>query len=60
MMGIMYAEMNISRDYTVCLLTPDMEESRHVQLIKQGIVSLGLKFRDPLAAAVNMIVYAEF
>ena len=58
---------NVSRDeykagFTLFAydLTPDMEESGHVQLIKQGIVSLGLKFRDALAAAVNVIVYAEF
>ena len=41
-------------------LTPDMEESGHVQLIKQGLVSLGLKFREAIVGAVNVIVYAEF
>lgn len=41
-------------------LTPDLEEAGHVQLIKQGIVKLSLKFSQALAATVNVIVYAEF
>lgn len=41
-------------------LTPDMEETGLVQLIKQSVVSLDLKFRTALAQTVNCIVYAEF
>ena len=41
-------------------LTPDLEESGHVQLVKQGIVKLSLQFSEALAATINVIVYAEF
>ena len=41
-------------------LTADLEESGQVQLIKQGIVSLNLKFAAALTASVNVVVYAEF
>lgn len=58
---------DISRDeykagYTLFAydLTPDMEEGGHVQLIKHGVISLNLKFRQALAHSINVIVYAEF
>ena len=41
-------------------LTPDMEDGDHNQLIKTGVVSLSLQFRQPLPSVTNVVVYAEF
>ncbi len=41
-------------------LTPDMDESGHVQLVQQGVVSLNLKFGAALANAITVVTYAEF
>ena len=41
-------------------LTPDLDESDHTQLIRQGIVSLKLKFAAALTNSINVIVYGEF
>ena len=41
-------------------LTPDMDADDHHTLLKTGTVRLDLQFAEPLAAAVNVVVYAEF
>ncbi len=41
-------------------LTPDMDESGHMQLIQQGVVSLNLKFGGALANVITVVTYAEF
>ena len=41
-------------------LTPDLDEAGHAQLIRQGTVSLNLKFAGALTNSVNVVVYGEF
>ncbi len=37
-----------------------MDESGHMQLIQQGVVSLNLKFGGALANAITVVIYADF
>ena len=51
------------RGYTLFVfdLSPDLSaHEQHWNLQKQGIVRLDLRFRVPLPAAINCIVYSEF
>ena len=41
-------------------LTPDYDGGDRYSLIKHGNLRLELKFSDPLAHPINVIVYAEF
>jgi hypothetical protein len=41
-------------------LTPDLAESDHLNLAKEGTVRLDAKFRVALANTINVVVYAEF
>ena len=41
-------------------LTPDLAESDHFNLARQGNVRLDLTFAEALANTVNVIAYAEF
>ena len=41
-------------------LSPDEDDGSHWDLIREGPVSINLEFGTPLAAAIEVIVYAEF
>lgn len=41
-------------------LTPDLAESDHFNLAKDGSVRVDLKFANPLPNTINVIAYAEF
>jgi hypothetical protein len=41
-------------------LTPDLSESGHFNLIREGNLRVDLKFTLPLANTINVIAYAEF
>lgn len=41
-------------------LTPDLDDSEHVNLVKKGSVRLELRFAEALPNTINVIVLAEF
>ena len=41
-------------------LTPDLDDSGHFHLVKQGNLRLELHFINTLSKSINMLVYAEF